>query len=564
MDKQLENAILEQGKRIRALHEIISRVDLSFDEQIDETLHLGCAILGTEIGKLGRQNPDENQSEFLNTVVQSDLPVKRGMILPLDKTFCQITFSSPETISISHVSESKYSTHPAAAFLGMESYIGCSIDVHGKKFGTVNFSNREPVKTPFTDADIDFVNLIASWISSMMERKIEAEELKVAKEVAEKASDEKSQFLANMSHEIRTPLTAIIGYSDIAVGHNQTEEQRLNALKKIKGSGKHLLHLINDILDFSKIEAGELYIDNALVNLIDVLDDIESIMQGQAYVKGLAFSIVPIFPLPQRICTDALKIKQVLLNLCSNAIKFTHSGHVKIKVNYVAEERELVFRIIDSGIGLTNEQTALIFQPYKQADKTTEKKFGGTGLGLSLSKRIMELLGGDLTVSSVINEGSTFTAKMGLDDDSINEQTHFLSSVEDNALFLESEIQEEFSGSVLVVGDDPFSQDLLGMYLEDLGLTVSFADDGEEAIPKCFSHQYDAVMIEMQMSSLSGVELTKKLRAKNFTAPIVMLSASSTVDDKNMCEEAGSSAFISKPIDTDRLAETMEQLLSKR
>ena len=164
-----EEILLEQGKRIRALHEIISRPDLSFDQQIDETLRLGCHLLGTEIGKVGRQDPVGNISEFLNTVVLSELPAKRGMTLPLDKTFCNITFSSPETIVISNVAESRYKDHPAAKYVGMQSYIGCSINVHGKKFGTINFSNRKPVKQPFTEADKDLVNLIGSWISVMME-----------------------------------------------------------------------------------------------------------------------------------------------------------------------------------------------------------------------------------------------------------------------------------------------------------------------------------------------------------------------------------------------------------
>ncbi|HEY5603793.1 MAG TPA: GAF domain-containing protein, partial [Gammaproteobacteria bacterium] len=203
-----EEALVEQGGRIRALHEIISRPDLTFDQQIDETLRLGCRLLGTEIGKVGRQNPEKNTSEFLNTVVMSDLPARRGIVLPLDKTYCNVTFTSPESIAISNVAESEFKNHPAASFLGMQSYIGCSINVHGKKFGTVNFSNRIPVTRPFTETDKDLVNLMGSWISVMMERQLDAEELRKSKETAENANQAKSAFLANMSHEIRTPLTA--------------------------------------------------------------------------------------------------------------------------------------------------------------------------------------------------------------------------------------------------------------------------------------------------------------------------------------------------------------------
>ena len=220
-----EEALVEQGRRIRALHEIISRPDLSFDEQIDETLRLGCKLLGTEIGKVGRQDPENNASEFLNTVVMSDLPAKRGIVLPLDQTYCQITFASPETIAISNVETSEYKDHPAASFLGMQSYIGCSIDVHGKKFSTINFSNRTPVKKPFNETDKDLVNLMGSWISVMMERQLEAEELRKSKEIADAANHAKSAFLANMSHEIRTPLTAILGYSDMLRDEDQSKEE---------------------------------------------------------------------------------------------------------------------------------------------------------------------------------------------------------------------------------------------------------------------------------------------------------------------------------------------------
>ena len=251
-----EELLVEQGRRIRALHEIISRPDLTFDQQIDETLRLGCKLLGCEVGKVGRQDPENNISEFLNTVVMSDLPARRGIVLPLDKTFCQITFASPQTIAISHVAESEYRDHQAASFLGMQSYIGCTIKVHGKKFGTVNFSNRTAVKIPFTEADQDFVNLIGSWISVMMERQQEAEELRKSKEAADAANQAKSEFLANMSHEIRTPLTAILGYSDMLRDENQSHEEIEHEIDSIIRAGGHLQRIINDILDLSKIEAG--------------------------------------------------------------------------------------------------------------------------------------------------------------------------------------------------------------------------------------------------------------------------------------------------------------------
>jgi len=559
-----DKLILEQGKRIRALHEIISRPDLSFDEQINETLRLGCNILGTEIGKVGRQDPANNISEFLNTIVMSDLPAKRGIVLPLDKTFCQVTFSSPEAIAISHVAESEFKDHPAAEFLGMQSYIGCSINVHGKKFGTINFSNRLPVAVTFTEADKDLVNLMGSWISVMMERQLESEELRKSKEIAELANRAKSIFLANMSHEIRTPLTAIIGYSDIALGIAQSEDQRLAALKTIRGSGRHLLHLINDILDFSKIEAGELNVEKLPVTISHVVQDVTSIISGQAKIKGLYFEISYTFPVPKRINTDPLRLKQILLNLCSNAIKFTNLGGVEISISFDESERSVSFKVIDSGIGLSSQDLEKVFQPYKQAESGTARKFGGTGLGLSLSTRLAELLGGNLTATSKRGKGSIFNLTLSLDEHFENEDNIYLNSYTDCLTDSEMEFFDQLSGNILVADDESFNQDLIGMYLEDMGATISFADNGEEAVKKALNGNYDLIYMDMQMPILSGVEAIVKLRKANYKGPIAMLSANVTIEDKKICEEAGCNDFVTKPIDSEKLYDVTAKYLSAK
>jgi len=559
-----DELILEQGKRIRALHEIISRPDLTFDEQIDETLRLGCAILGTEIGKVGRQDPENNISEFLNTIVLSELPAKRGIVLPLDKTFCQVTFSSPEAIAISHVSESKFKDHPAAEFLGMQSYIGCSINVHGKKFGTINFSNRAPVDVQFTEADKDLVNLMGSWISVMMERQLESEELKKSKESAELANEAKSVFLANMSHEIRTPLTAIIGYSDIALGISQAEEQRIAALKTIRGSGRHLLHLINDILDFSKIEAGELNVEKVPTTIPNVIQDVSSIISGQAKIKGLYFDIAYIFPVPKRFNTDPLRLKQILLNLCSNAIKFTNIGGIEVNISFNENQNNLSFKVIDTGIGLSTDQMNKIFEPYQQANANTSRKYGGTGLGLSLSTRLAKLLGGKLTATSKRNVGSTFIFTLTLDEESINQDTQYLNSYSDCLTESETEFFDQLTGNILVADDESFNQDLVGMYLEDMGATISFADNGEQAVKEALKGNYDLIYMDMQMPVLSGVEAVVKLRKANYQGPIAMLSANATLEDRTICEEAGSNDFVTKPIDSEKLYDVTARYLTPK
>jgi len=557
-----EEAVLEQGKRIRDLHEIISRPDLSFDEQIDETLRLGCKLLGTEIGKVGRQDPENNASEFLNTVVMSDLPAKRGIVLPLDKTFCQVTFSSPQTIAISHVAESEYKDHPAAGFLGMQSYIGCSINVHGKKFGTVNFSNRTPVKRPFTDADQDLVNLMGSWISVMMERQLDAEELKVSKENADAANQAKSEFLANMSHEIRTPLTAILGYSDMLRDMNQPKEDIEHEVESIIRSGAHLQRIINDILDLSKIEAGQLVIEHIEVAPAPILHDVESIFGARAREKGVEFKIEYEYPVPRRINSDPTRLKQIIFNLCGNAIKFTDSGSITVKMSYQAEKDKVKFQVTDTGIGMNEEEMSRLFKPFSQADSSTTRKYGGTGLGLCISRELTQKLGGEISVTSEKGKGTTFefTVSTGGCED-----LKLAHAPEDMQTRREDEgagiIKNSLFGHVLVVEDSPDNQDLITKYLIKAGATCEVVDNGLMAMQKAMTSKYDLIIMDVQMPIMDGLTATRKLRAEGYEGPIAILTANALKEDKEKCLKAGATNYLTKPIVVNKFYNVLKEHL---
>ncbi|MDX1810911.1 MAG: response regulator [Gammaproteobacteria bacterium] len=565
-DKYNDNVLREQGKRIRALHAIISNPDLSFDEQIDETLNLGCHLLGTEVGKLGRLNPETNTSEFLNTVVLSDLPARRGVVLPLDKTYCDITFSTEETLAFSDVSKTQFSDHPAVGFLGIHTYIGCSVKVHGKKFGTVNFSNRTPREKPFDESDKELVSLIASWISIMMERQLEAEELKRSKEEAERANQAKSAFLANMSHELRTPLTAIIGFAETGLYKNKSSEQRYKALGTIKSSGQHMLHLINDILDFSKIEAGEMEVDIHEMELLPVLSEIENMLKNQAEAKGLTLELNHRYPLPRFINSDSLRLKQILLNLCSNAIKFTEEGKVSVNVAFDKQNSCMIFEVADNGIGMTEEQLQTVFLPFKQAESGTARRYGGTGLGLSLSDGFAKLMGGSLSAESEPGAGSRFTLNLPCVDfvasecefvQACTESTH-IGEQEDG-----SDIIGTLKGKVLLVDDEPLNQELISMYLEDMGLNVATAENGEQAINAALKENFDLIFMDMNMPVMSGYEAVRKLREQGYTSPIAMLTANVTAEDKRLCHEVGSDEFVSKPIEANELFTVCARHLQK-
>jgi len=407
--KDVDELLVEQGRRIRDIHEIISRAELSFDQQIDEILRLGCKHLGTEVGKVARQDPENNVSEFLYVCVNCELPVKKGTIYPLDKTFCDITFASPETIDISDVASSPFSSHPAADYMKIQSYIGRRISVRGENFGTINFSNRARVKRPFSQADIDLVNLMGSWVSVMMERKLDAEELRLSKEAADAANFAKSEFLANMSHEIRTPLTAILGYAEMLSDEGQSQEELDHEIDSIKRAGTHLQRVINDILDLSKIEAGQLEVEALEVEPILLMKDVDSIFGDRARKKGLAFNLEYRYPIPTTIVSDPTRLKQILYNLCGNALKFTDRGSVTVTLGYAEASHQLVFEITDTGIGMNQEELARLFKPFAQASISTTRTHGGTGLGLCIARELSQKLGGDVTVVSEKGVGTTFT-----------------------------------------------------------------------------------------------------------------------------------------------------------
>jgi signal transduction histidine kinase/CheY-like chemotaxis protein len=394
-------------------------------------------------------------------------------------------------------------------------------------------------------------------------RKQTEEELILARDSALAATRAKESFLANMSHEIRTPLTAIIGYADTGLDHDQTTQQRIAALKTIRRSGDHLLSLVNDILDFSKIEAGELQADKILINPLQQVSEVESLILGHASKKGLNVIIDYQFPLPKEINSDAVRIKQILLNLCNNAIKFTDAGEIRMTVQYDSNQHQMKFIVKDSGIGISHEKQEKIFQPFKQAESGISRRYGGTGLGLSLSRELAALLDGQLAVSSEIGKGSTFTFTLNLDEKCTKETFNNL----DEVIFNKEDIysnpvnHKQLRGEVLLVEDNATNQNLIKVYLERMGVTVSCAGNGATAVSMAQQHNYDLIFMDVQMPVMTGIEAVKILRNGKYKKPIVMLTANATYKDKTQCMEAGANDFVTKPIIRQKLYETTANYL---
>ncbi|OHB54835.1 MAG: hypothetical protein A2Y07_07295 [Planctomycetes bacterium GWF2_50_10] len=380
---------------------------------------------------------------------------------------------------------------------------------------------------------------------------------------AQMANAAKSEFLANMSHEIRTPMNAIIGFTDLLAQENLTLEQ-LKYTKIIHDSGENLLTLINDILDFSKIESNKLNIEIIECELGEMINTLESMLRPMASKKGIDLQILQCGALPSKIKTDPVRMHQCLVNLVNNAIKFTEKGHVYINISR-EEERDnqfIVFDVEDTGIGIAADKLNIIFEPYKQADGSTTRKFGGTGLGLTITSKLVSLLGGTIDVKSCVGKGSHFIIRIPLVAEqgaagSFNKYDCVTALSEDGG----SEMK--FGGTILVAEDNPSNQTLINILLTKLGFEVVIAEDGYMAVEKALGGKFDLIFMDMQMPRMNGLDAVRLLREKGVGLPIVALTANALTGAQAECIKAGCDDFIAKPIDRNKLIEILRKSLDK-
>ncbi|MDH5446959.1 MAG: ATP-binding protein [Gammaproteobacteria bacterium] len=397
---------------------------------------------------------------------------------------------------------------------------------------------------------------IATVVSRTVEKKNKA--LLDAYKDAQAAMQSKSTFLATMSHEIRTPITAIIGFAESTFFSNQTMEMRQNSIKTIIESGKHLLRLINDALDLAKVEAKKLGVEIVDSSLTSIVSGAEHILRPLAEEKSLEFNINYQYPLPSIVKTDPLRLKQIIINLGSNAIKFTSQGYVQIDISFQHEENKLKIEVSDTGIGLEKEQISGIFEPFSQADSSIKRKFGGTGLGLTLSSQLAEALNGKIEVTSEPGKGSCFSLILILnqdidntDEDQLTWQTNNKDSSDANEELknISNIDRMRVTGKVLVVEDNIVNQQLLGVFLSRINAEYEVVENGQLAIDKINEEVFDLILMDIQMPVMDGITATKTLRGQGYTRPIVALTANSSEEDRENCLNAGCNDFLSKPID---------------
>jgi PAS domain S-box-containing protein len=386
-------------------------------------------------------------------------------------------------------------------------------------------------------------------------RALEAKEqdLKEALKVAEDANSAKSQFLANMSHEIRTPLGAIMGFVGLLKESDLAPAERAEYVSVIERNSTQLMRIIDDILDLSKVEAGMMLIENIDFSLPELLTDFSSLIGFKAREKGILLKVQAVTPLPTLVNSDPTRLRQILLNVVGNAIKFTDAGSVIVRVRFIDDYLE--FEVEDSGRGISSQQAANLFQAFTQADASTTRHYGGTGLGLVLSRSLAEAMGGTFILKhSELGKGSVFVIRVrataasserlnfGPNQEEISKKTRLLDGIR-----------------VLLVEDSPDNQALISIYLTKAGAKVEVASDGEQGIQQALSAEYEVVLMDVQMPTMDGITAVAKLRSLKYSKPVIALTAHAMKDERDRCLKAGFTDFLSKPINREELIWTIRE-----
>ncbi len=393
---------------------------------------------------------------------------------------------------------------------------------------------------------------------------LEKERAEMEKDKARQSEKFKEQFLANMSHEIRTPMNAVVGLTNLVL-KSELDETQSKYLKAIRQSADNLLVIINEILDLSKIEAGKIELENIDFSMDEVLSGVMSIMKFKSEEKGLDL-LTEIDPaIPKTLVGDPTRLNQILINLAGNAIKFTESGKVTVKCHLVGKSNgkaEVKYEVIDTGIGIAQDKVQSVFESFSQASSDTTRKFGGTGLGLTISKKLVELQGGQIGVSSKLGEGTIFHFngfyEIGVEDVDVQDNGH---SIDD----LRQQIKDTI---ILLVEDNPFNQMVAVDTLESLieGVKIEVAENGQEAVDKIQTEPFQIVLMDVQMPVMDGYTATREIRKLSEPSgktPIMAMTASATKAEIEKCFQSGMDEYISKPFDQDDLITKIANLVKK-
>jgi signal transduction histidine kinase/DNA-binding response OmpR family regulator len=528
----------------------------AFQQQFDELTRLAGEICQMPAAMV--QLSDEN-GRWIKSVYGTQLPS-----FQFDAAFYDAATTGQPLIISDAVSDIRFGDHPLVTEPpGIRFIAAVPLSLEGGivlgTLGVIDFHPRT-----ISAAQIHWLESIARQMVFLIGSSRTATDLEAARRAAEAAALAKSAFLANVSHEIRTPMSAIAGYADLMLDPNQNDADRRDCLQIIRRNGRHLLELIDDVLDLARLESGRLTVEKGDCDLARVLADIASLMTPRAAAKDVKLTLELAEPtaMPRYFRTDSLRLKQILVNLVGNAIKFTERGHVTVRASheFTAEGRgAMIFDVQDTGIGMNQQEISRLYTPFTQGDGSPTRRYSGTGLGLTLSRRLARLLSGDISVRSKPGEGSTFTLTI---DSGGRDEHRGICDLQMVDACKPDEVADphklpRIEGRILLADDGVDNQRLMRRILTRAGAEVVVAENGRDAVNLALHDDFHVVLMDMQMPQLDGYGAASELRRQGFARPIIALTAHAGADDREKCIRAGCDDYLSKPVERLLLLQTL-------